>query len=125
MWIPNKFLNTCSNVLALYTTLWAGKQFIFSTPFVAYFSSKLCDDVFIFPAVEGVDFSVTDPTQLNVSFASGSMNGDTDCVNITILDDDALEGNHSFTVSLNPPAAPVKLTTPSSSPVTITDNEGT
>ena len=81
--------------------------------------------MFIFPAVEGVDFSVTDPTQLNVSFEAGSVNGDTDCINITILDDDALEGNHSFTVSLNPPAAPVKLTTPFSSPITIFDNEGT
>jgi len=68
---------------------------------------------------------VTDLTQLNVSFASGSMNGDIDCINITILDDDALEGDHSFTVSLNPPDFPVKLTTPFSSPVTIFDNEGT
>ena len=79
----------------------------------------------ILSTVEGVDFNVTDLTQLNVSFASGSMNGDTDCINITILDDDALEGDHSFTVSLNPPALPVKLTTPFSSPVTIFDNEGT
>ena len=79
----------------------------------------------ILSTVEGVDFNVTDLTQLNVSFASGSMNGDTDCINITILDDDALEGDHSFTVSLNPPALPVKLTAPFSSPVTIFDNEGT
>ena len=79
----------------------------------------------ILSTVEGVDFNVTDLTQLNVSFASGSMNGDTDCINITILDDDALEGDRSFTVSLNPPALPVKLTTPFSSPVTIFDNEGT
>ena len=66
-----------------------------------------------------------DLTELNVFFASGSVNGDIDCINIAILDDSALEGDHSFTVSLNPPAAPVILTTPSSSPVTITDNDGT
>ena len=65
-----------------------------------------------------------DPTQLTVFFEAGSVNGDTDCINITILDDDALEGDHSFTVSLNPPDFPVTLTTPSSSPVNITDNDG-
>ena len=75
--------------------------------------------------VQGVDFSVPDLTEFDVFFASGSVNGDTDCINISILDDDALEGDHSFTVSLNPPAAPVTLTTPSSSPVTIADNDGT
>lgn len=75
--------------------------------------------------VQGVDFSVPDLTELNVFFAAGSVNGNTDCINIAILDDNALEGDHSFTVSLNPPAAPVTLITPSSSPVTITDNEGT
>ena len=84
-----------------------------------------CDNMFIFPTVDGEDFSVTDPTQLNVFFEAGSMNGDSDCINITILEDSALEGDHSFTVSLNPPALPVKLTTPTSSPVSITDNEGT
>ena len=66
-----------------------------------------------------------DLTEFDVSFAAGSVNGDTDCINIAILDDNALEGDHSVTVSLNPPAAPVTLTTPSSSPVIITDNEGT
>ena len=75
----------------------------------------------VLSTVGGVDFSVTDPTQLNVFFEAGSMNGDTDCINITILEDNTLEGDHSFTVSLNPPALPVKLTTPSSSPVTITE----
>ena len=78
----------------------------------------------VLSTVDGEDFSVTDPTQLNVFFPSGSTNGNTDCINISIIDDDALEGDHSFTVSLNPPAAPVTLTTPSSSPVTITDNDG-
>ena len=78
-----------------------------------------------FLTVEGDDFTVSDPTDMDVFFAAGSVNGNTDCINITILDDDALEGDHSFTVSLNPPDLPVKLSTPSSSPVTITDNEGT
>ena len=78
--------------------------------------------IVVLSTVEGVDFSVTDPTQLNVFFEAGSMNGDTDCINITILDDSAVEGDHSFTVSLNPPDFPVTLTTPSSSPVTIEGN---
>jgi len=57
-------------------------------------------------------------------FTVGSMNGTTDCLTISILDDDALEEDHTFSVSLNPPVFPVTLTNPSSSPVTITDNEG-
>ena len=124
IWIPNQLLITYSNLVASYWTLCAGKQFIFSKIYVVCFSSRLCDDFFFLP-VEGDDFSVPDPTELDVFFASGSVNEDMDCINISILDDGALEGDHSFTVSLNPPAAPVTLITPSSSPVTITDNEGT
>ena len=74
--------------------------------------------------VQNIDFNVPDPTEMAIIFPAGSMNGDQDCLTIPILDDDALEGDHSFSVSLNPPAPPVTLTTPSSSPVTITDNEG-
>ena len=85
---------------------------------------KLLTHIVVLSTVDGEDFSVTDPTQLNVFFEAGSMNGNTDCINIAILDDAALEGDHSFTVSLDTPAAPVTLTSPSSSPVTITDNDG-
>ena len=97
----------------------------FSAKFMLSASVQDCVMTSFFLPVEGDDFSVPDPTELDVFFASGSVNGDMDCINISILDDGALEGDHSFTVSLNPPAAPVTLTTPSSSPVIITDNEGT
>ena len=33
-------------------------------------------------------------------FASGSPSGTTECVDIMIVDDDALEGNQTFTVTL-------------------------
>ena len=72
----------------------------------------------------GSDFTVPNPMEMTVNFGTGSMNGDSDCLTISILDDDALEGDHMFTVSLVPPASPITLTDPSSSPVTITDNEG-
>jgi len=74
-------------------------------------------------AALGSDFTIPDPTEMNIVFTTGSMNGDQDCLTISILDDGALEGNHTFNVSLNPPASPATLTTPSSSPVIITDNE--
>jgi len=86
---------------------------------------ELCDDLCQCSSTElGSDFTIPDPTEMNVMFTVGSMDGTTDCLTISILDDDALEGEHSFNVSLNPPAPPVTLTTPSSSPVTITDNDG-
>lgn len=73
---------------------------------------------------QGLDFSVPDLSELNVNFPTGAMNGDQDCLNISILDDEALDGNSTFTVSLNPLVSPDTLATPSSSPVTIMDNEG-
>ena len=85
---------------------------------------ELCDDLCQCSSTAlGSDFTIPDPTEMNIMFTTGSMNGDQDCLTISILDDDALEGDHSFSVSLNPPAPPFTLTTPSSSPVTITDNE--
>jgi len=88
-------------------------------------SAELYDDLYqCSSTVQNIDFNVPDPMEMTVIFTAGSMNGDQDCLTISILDDDALEGDHSFSVSLNPPAPPVTLTTPSSSPVTITDNDG-
>ena len=54
--------------------------------------------------------------------------GDTACVDIRILDDDALEGFHSFTVTLDSttPSDGVTISTPSAAAtVNIQDNEGT
>ena len=84
---------------------------------------ELCGD-FYSSTVQDSDFTVPNVTELTINFSAGSMNGDTDCLTISTLDDDALEGDHVFTVSLNLTAFPVTLTTPSSSPVTITDNDG-
>ena len=57
----------------------------------------------IFPflsLVEGSDYSAADP--LEVTFMSGSaMLGSTSCAQITILDDDAFEGSHSFSVEVS------------------------
>ena len=86
---------------------------------------ELCDDLCQCSSTAlGSDFTIPDPAEMNVMFTTGSMNGDTDCLTISIIDDDALEGGQSFSISLNPPAPPVTLTTPSSSPLTITDNDG-
>ena len=48
----------------------------------------------------GVDYSAEGP--LEVTFVSGvSSQGDTSCAQLTILDDDAFEGPHSFTVEVS------------------------
>ena len=75
-------------------------------------------------AVEDSDFSVADP--LTVTFNSGTTSsGDTACADITILDDDALEGDHSFTVQLTSTTPTgVTIGTDSSTTVTIQDNDG-
>ena len=75
-------------------------------------------------SVLGQDYSVSDP--LRVTFASGGVVGGTACASVTIIDDDSLEFDHSFTVSLsstNPDG--VTLSVPSSAiAVNIEDNEG-
>ena len=75
-------------------------------------------------SVLGQDYSVSDP--LTVTFTSGGGVGSTACAPVSIIDDDSLEFDHSFTVSLsstNPIG--VTLSVPSSTTaVTIDDNEG-
>ena len=57
----------------------------------------------IFPLpclVEGSDYSTADP--LEVTFMSGSaMQNSTSCAQISIIDDDTLEGPHSFSVEVS------------------------
>ena len=70
----------------------------------------------------GDDFSVPDPFQ--VTFDTMSVNGSLACINITILQDAALEGDHSFAVhivSVSPGV--VTIISPTYSPVVIEDDE--
>ena len=74
-------------------------------------------------AVFNEDFIVADP--LMVTFPTTSVSGDTACAAITILDDDAFEGDHSFTVNLTSTTPTgVTIGTVSSTTVTIQDNDG-
>ena len=67
----------------------------------------------------GDDFSVADP--LEIVFG---VNDTMACAMVSIIDDNALEGDHSFSVTI---ASTVPLITIDSTPVevTIMDNEGT
>ena len=38
---------------------------------------------------------------LFITFDTGSINGSVECVDITTIDDEALEGDHDFSISLN------------------------
>ena len=84
--------------------------------------------------VRGIDYSINSPTEtLTVTFSAGSaVSGITACANMTIIDDNAVEGNHSFTVhvtglQLDPGGAYSELVigTPSYALVNIIDNDGT
>ena len=46
----------------------------------------------------GQDFDITG--NLDIVFTEGSMNGDTGCINIPILEDLDFEGNHTFQVEI-------------------------
>ena len=84
----------------------------------------------LFYTVQGSDYSISSPA--TITFSAGSaVNGTTSCANVTIIDDDAVEGNHSFTVhmtglELNPGGAYSELMTgaPLYATVNIIDNDG-
>ena len=71
-------------------------------------------------SVSGSDF--TDPGAVTLTFPAGSVYGDLQYATIDVLDDDNVEGEHSFTVSLQNPSSNGVIWTPSTATVTITDN---
>ena len=77
--------------------------------------------------VEGDDFTVISPDVFEATFTSGSMIGDTACDNITIVDDNDLEGTQSFGIQLDgiTPSGDQIMTTGALTTVSIEDNEGT
>ncbi len=74
----------------------------------------------LFTAIDGSDYI---RSSSEASFASGSTNNAVRCVGITILDDDALEGNQTSTVTLTTSDPDVTLGTDMTI-ITITDNDG-
>ena len=60
---------------------------------------------------------------VDITFPEGSMDGDTRCINISVTDDMALEGDETFTVTLTVSSGDIieenNMTT-----ITIIDNEG-
>ena len=77
----------------------------------------------IFVAVLGEDF--TEPSPLEVTFSSGDVVNDTACATFGIENDDNLEFDHEFTVTLGTitPNGPV-ISVPTSTMVFIRDDEG-
>ena len=81
-------------------------------------------------AARNVDYGAVDPLSVTFS-AQPFFLGATACANVTIIDDDALEGNHSFTVTvssleLSPGGmySGLEIGMPSSATVNIMDNDG-
>ena len=74
-------------------------------------------------AVMGEDF--TEPSPLQVTFSSGDLIGDTACTTLGIINDNNLEGDHEFTVSLETVAPPgLVISNSSTATVSIMDDEG-
>ena len=74
--------------------------------------------------VLGEDF--TEPSPLQVIFISGDVVNDTSCATFGIENDDNLEFDHEFTVTLGSitPNGPVESVSSSSTTVSISDDEG-
>ena len=61
---------------------------------------------------------------LEVVFPISSVNGEVRCVEIEIVDDKALEGEHNFTVVITSTNPPISTAEPSEAAVIILDNDG-
>jgi len=75
-------------------------------------------------SVVGEDY--TEPSPLQVTFSRSDNINDTACATFGIINDNNLEFDHEFTVSLSgvTPTGPVLSLMSSSTTVTITDDEG-
>ena len=74
--------------------------------------------------MDGEDFTVAPPDIFETTFvAMSTSNGDTACDSITIIDDDVLEGEHSFEIQIVS-TDPMLSNINSPAIVTIQDNEG-
>ncbi len=86
---------------------------------------EIADDnsVDLFISVAGDDYDpVPDPAVL--VFPTSASQGMQICANITINDDMALEGDHSFTVNISFTMPDVSQGSPSDTDIVIADNEG-
>ena len=90
----------------------------------------LSTSLYCISIVSGMDYSVTSP--LVVTFTSGiTMQGDTSCAQLSIIDDTAFEGPHSFSVEVSMVEIEsdgtdplITIGTMSSATVNIVDNDG-
>ena len=73
-------------------------------------------------SVDGDDFTL--PSPFDVTVPVNSLSGSSQCANITFVDDDIIEGDHSFTVSISDPGG-AETVDPTVATVTIDDNDGT
>ncbi len=84
----------------------------------------ICDHTIHPCTVQGIDFEVSGSLELNFPY-TGTVNGDEQCVNITIEDDMILEGQHivQMQLALGSPEGLIDFN-PSFSSVIIADNDG-
>ena len=82
-------------------------------------------NLFIWIIVLGEDFTVVPPDIFEATFfAMSTSNGDTACDIVTIIDDEVLEGEHSFEILITTTDPQLVDINPASAFVTIADNEG-
>ena len=82
--------------------------------------------LFVWPTVFGEDFTVESPDVFEATFVGMSTSdGDIACDNGTVIDDNVLEGQHSFEIQIASTNLQLTNISPASAMVTIQDNEGT
>ena len=78
--------------------------------------------LFLVTTVAGSDYLV--PSSPSVLFTLSGVDVQTECINITILDDDALQCEQDFTIEIVDITGLAQIIEPAITVVTIADNEG-
>ena len=70
--------------------------------------------------VVGLDYNIPIPS--NISFSEDSISGTVECITYIIIDDDTVEGEHTFDVSLENPTNGLEIGNQAESTVVIVDD---
>ncbi len=82
-----------------------------------------CVIVDLFSSVAGEDYNLVPSPAVLVFFPTTTTEGVQSCLYFAIIDDTALEGNHSFTVNISSTSPDISRGSPSEADVVIADNE--
>ena len=119
------FITTCMTLLLHYATHYHASvtRLILIWPVATVYVKCLFYIIHFFVSAVGADIALSSPSNGVLMFNAGSMDGQEVCATLNIIDDNVLEGDEQFQVSLSSPTGGANLEDPSTAFATILDND--